>query len=614
MNINKIIATHFLKWAKKNPDRLVLGQIENGVENYISKKLFSSKICALILFIKDELRLSKATKISLISKSSLNWHLVDMATMLSQNITVPIYPTYLPEEIEYIVNHSDSEIIFVEDCEQLNKILKIQNKISKVKNIVVMKTLDDTMKHEASSKCKIQIWTLEEILSKQIKNSEPSSSLSRLTDILSQCQEADVASIIYTSGTTGTPKGAVITQKAFYTLINNISASLSGPFGESDKSLVFLPLSHVLGRCDSFLYMIFDHHTVYSESIEKLVNEISIARPTLLISVPRIFEKLYNHILKQIENSTKAKRKLFNWALDASNLYFQKIESNLTPTFFDTLQKNIAYKLVFSKIFNRFGGRVKYFVSGGAPIAPEIIRFLRNANLLILEGYGLTETIAPCIVNPLYKQVVGSVGIPIGDVSIDFAEDNEILIKSEAMFKEYYKDPISTEESLKGGWLHTGDVGILTNNGHLVITDRKKDLIITSGGKNIAPQKIENMAKTTKHIAQMMIIGDKRNYLTAIIGIEKTSILETIEKLNLPKDISHQALAQNSMIREIISTELNEINKRLARFETIKNFIIAGQEISVENGFLTPSMKIRRKKLLAHYQKEVDDMYGLDTF
>ncbi len=418
-----------------------------------------------------------------------------------------------------------------------------------------------------------------------------------------------MASIIYTSGTTGEPKGAVITQDGIVSMLMNVEKTIKGAFGPSDKTLVFLPLSHVLGRTDSLLPLIFGWQAVYAESIEKLIDNLAIVRPTVMIAVPRIFEKIYSKIMEKTTTGSVIEKQVFKWAVASAEKYFHKIDLDLSPSAPELLEYRLAKKLVFSKIYDRFGGRIRYFVSGGAPLAPEIIKFLRYANLTILEGYGLTETIAPVCLNPLAKQVPGTVGRPMGDVQISFAKDGEILIKTTALMKEYYKNPEATKEALQDGWLFTGDIGEFTSEGFLKITDRKKDLIKTSGGKYVVPQKIENMAKMKPHISQFVVVGEKRNFVTALIGIEKEAFLHMVDELNLPSDCTVSDLAKSPKVRELLQKEIDELNQNLAQFETIKKFTIVTEEFTTDN-FLTPSLKIKRKVVSEKYKKEIEAMYA----
>lgn len=266
----------------------------------------------------------------------------------------------------------------------------------------------------------------------------------------------------------------MITQKAFVVMLNNVYSSLKTNILPSDRTLTFLPLSHVFGRCDSFLNLIFDFECVFAESIDKVVDNMQTAKPTILLAVPRIFEKVYSKVLDNIQKENELKKKVFDWALSASNAYYKKINADKSPSAMEILQKNLAYKLVFQKIYDRFGGRIRFLVSGGAPLSPDIMNFLQFANLTILEGYGLTETIAPCVLNPPVRQIPGAIGLPLGDVQVKFAEDGEIMLKTEALFSQYYKNEEATKEAFKDGWFLTGDIGELSTDGYIRITDRKK--------------------------------------------------------------------------------------------------------------------------------------------
>lgn len=590
--------------VQKTPDRYAIGWIENNEVKNLSFQEYKNTIEVLVSAF-HKIGINVGDKIAILSQTCKEWHLIDMATMCSRNCLIPIYPSYLSHEIEYIFNHSDSTILVVENDKQLEKIIPIIKQLPNLKTIISIQELSE----ETLKKCRnaYPYYSYKDLF--RIGKEELRSHPDLLENYIQNQQPEEYASIIYTSGTTGEPKGAVITQHALTTMLLNVEATVKGAFNAQDKTMVFLPLSHVLGRCDSLLPLIFGWQAVYAESIEKLVDNLSVVKPTIMIAVPRIFEKIYAKVMEQITQGSFVEKQAFKWAVSVAEKYFMKIDRDLSPTAAEIIEYSLANKLVFSKIYNRFGGKIRFFVSGGAPLSPEIIKFLRYANLTILEGYGLTETIAPCCLNPLPKQVPGTVGRPMGDVQISFAPDREILIKSDALMKEYYKNPQATAEALKDGWFHSGDIGEFTPEGYLRITDRKKDIIITSGGKNVAPQKIENLAKTKPHISHMVVIGDKKNYLTALVGIEKERFLPILEELGLPSDCTVMDLAQNEQVRELIQNEINEVNQDLAQFETIKKFTIITEEFTTDN-FLTPSLKIKRKVVVERYQKQIEEMYG----
>jgi long-chain acyl-CoA synthetase len=589
--------------AEKSADRRAIGWIENGEVKSLTFKEYKHTIEVLVSAFQ-KIGLNVGDKVAILSQTCKEWHFLDMATMCSRSCLVPIYPSYLSQEIEYIFNHSDSNVLVVENEKQIEKIIPILNNLPNLKTIISINDLsDETVKKFRNSQ---KYYGYKELL--RLGQEELKSHPDLLENHIQNQLPEELASIIYTSGTTGEPKGAVITQHAMASMLLNVEGTIKGAFSSEDRTLVFLPLSHVLGRCDSLLPLVFGWQAVYAESMEKLVDNLQVARPTIMIAVPRIFEKIYTKIMEQVSHGSAFEKQAFKLAVSAAQKYFAKIDKDLSPSAAEIIEFKLAHKLVFSKIYNRFGGKIRYFVSGGAPLSTEIIKFLRYANLTILEGYGLTETIAPCCLNPLSRQVAGTVGRPMGDVQFSFGPDQEILIKSEALFKEYYKNPAATQEALKDGWFHSGDIGEFTSEGYLRITDRKKDIIITSGGKNVAPQKIENLAKAKPHISHLVVIGDKRNYLTALVGIEKERFLSLLEELHLPTDCSVLDLAKNQKVVELIQKEIDELNLDLAQYESIKKFTVITEEFTTDN-FLTPSLKIKRKAVVERFKAQIEAMY-----
>lgn len=589
--------------VQKSPEKYALGWIENNEVKNLTFAEYQNTIEVLsAAFLK--IGVNVGDKIAILGQTCKEWHLLDMATMVSRACLVPIYPSYLASEVQFIFNHSESNILIVENDKQLEKITPILGDLPQLKTIISIHDIsEDNLKKFRNS---YPYFSYRELI--RIGKEEVKTHPDILENHIQHQQPEDYASIIYTSGTTGEPKGAVITQHAMTSMLLNVETTIKGAFSSNDKTMVFLPLSHVLGRCDSLLPLVFGWQAVYAESLEKVVDNLSVVRPTIMIAVPRIFEKIYTKIMDQVSSGSVVEKQAFKWALNVAEKYFAKIDQDLSPSALEIIEYTVANKLVFSKIYNRFGGRIRYFVSGGAPLSPTIIKFLRYANLTILEGYGLTETIAPCCLNPLAKQIPGTVGRPMGDVQFSFGPDKEILIKTDALLKEYYKNPTATQEALIDGWFHTGDIGEFTPEGYLKITDRKKDIIITSGGKNVAPQKIENIAKTKPHISQMVVIGDKRNYLTALVGIEKERFLPLLDELELPSNCSIEDLVKHPKIIEIIQIEIDEINQELAQYESIKKFALVTEEFTTDN-FLTPSLKIKRKAVLSRYKDLIETLY-----
>ena len=593
----------FLDRVKKSSDSNSIGWIEDDVIKFIDFQQYYDTVESLALAFRKH-GLDRQDKVAILGNTTKEWHFCDVSLLCSGAIVVPIYHTYTADEIAYILNHSESKILVVEDLKLLKKVASVMDKLKHLKQVVLIKASTGSNKILPE---RVSLYNYEDMLSEGQEEAQYHPDV--FETIITETPESDLATIIYTSGTTGKPKGAAIKQLAFTQMLLNVHRFSHHAFDSNDRSLTFLPLSHVFGRADSFLPLIFGWECVYARSIQTIIDDIALVRPTIMLSVPRIFEKIYAKINQSLEQSNLVKQHLFDWATEKAKEYFACLDSDKTPPTSTILQYQLAYKLVFSKIYNMFGGRIRYFISGGAPLSKEIIYFLRYSGLTILEGYGLTETVAPCVLNPFPKQLPGSVGQPMGDVQISFAEDGEILVKSEALFTEYYKEPEKTEEVIdEDGWFHTGDIGKFTKDGYLVITDRKKDIIITSGGKNVAPQKIENLAKLQPHIAQCILVGEKRKYLTALISIEKELFEREFSELGISKDMDISEIVKLPEVHEIISSELETVNSELAKFETIKEYYILPLELTNEN-YLTPSLKVKKKELIKDFSGEIDAMY-----
>lgn len=598
------ISKMLLKKTQRLPHKKAIGWIENNDLSFLSNEDYLQKI-KTYFYALIKLGMQTQDRVAILGQTSKEWHFFDMATLAARGIVTPIYPTYLAHEVEYILNHSEARFLILENDGQLLKIIETQDKLTCLKFIISIKDISAELKSKI--KPEISFYSFQDFI--ELGISELHASPKLFEESVKSSDSNDIASIIYTSGTTGDPKGAVISQKAICAMLDNVYSSLKTNILPSDRFLIFLPLSHVLGRCDSLLNLAFDTESVYAESLDKVVDNLQIAKPTVLISVPRIFEKVYSKVMETIQKESEIKKKVFDWALSVSSEYYDKINNDQAPGPYLILQKNLAYKLVFEKIYNRFGGRIRFLVSGGAPLSPEIMTFLQNANLTILEGYGLTESIAPCVLNPAVRQIPGTIGLPLGDVQVKFASDGEIMLKTQALFSNYYKNENATTEAFSDGWFLTGDIGELTRDGYIKITDRKKDIIITSAGKNIAPQKIENILKLQKHISNAMVVGDQRKFLVAIISIDREAFLDELDSMGISGRPPYEELASNPKIYEVLEQEIKDANKELASYESIKGFFIAPSDFTVENGQITPSLKLKKKVILKEYKKEIDALY-----
>jgi long-chain acyl-CoA synthetase len=601
---SKTLSQLFTKRCQLSGKNQAVGWIENNEVKFLNYQAYFSIVQSLSMALVN-LGLARTDKIAILANTCKEWHFIDLASMNIGAVVIPIYHTYLVQDVEYLLKHSESKIVAIDRDDQLEKLIQIAPAIkTQIKTIILLGPCDDKTKQEAARN--FNLLELEDLIhaGSKIVRENPI----EIQDIYQAVKKDDLASIIYTSGTTGKPKGAMITHEAFCQMLENVKQFTQNAFGSNDRTLTFLPLSHVFGRCDSLMPLIFGWEMVFAASYESLLSDLEITKPTIMLAVPRVFEKIYHKLQESLEQEGLIATTLFNWAINKSLKYHTHVNHNLIPAYFESLQFKLAQKMILKKINQKFGGRIRYFVSGGSALSDEIMQIMNSVGFTILEGYGLTETIAPCFLNPIYQQEVGYVGKALGDVQIKLAVDGEILIKSKAMFAGYYKDNEATNTAFQDGWFLTGDIGEMNQNGFLKITDRKKDLIITSNGKNIAPQKIENLAKTCKHISHLIVIGDKRNYITALIGIEKMKFMQYLADFAIPTDCTIEALSHHPQIYNLIKEEVDKINQNLANFESIRKFTILPIEITTDN-YLTPSQKIKRRVILQDFSHLVNTMY-----
>ena len=539
-------------------------------------------------------------RISLISHNRYEWAITDYATQALGAILVPIYPSIMPDQVEYIVNDSESVIIIAEDNFQTDKVNEIQKNLKDTKHFIVIDPGDEAV-NEPWKSFKDMLKIGEDFLAKNpdyIKNS------------IDKVKIDDWATIIYTSGTTGEPKGAILTHRNFISNVENSTQNLK--VTAEDTMLSFLPLSHVLERMAGHYISCYYGATVaYAESIDKVAENMGEVKPTLMVSVPRLYEKIYARVLEGVEAGSPIKQKIFYWALKIGGEYIDKRMNHKPIPGSLQFKKNLADKLVFSKLSERVGGRIRFFISGGAPLSKEIAEFFGAAGLIILEGYGLTETSPVISINLLDKFKFGTVGPVIPNVEVEIAEDGEILTRGDHVMVGYYKKEEATKEAIdEKGWFHTGDIGIIDDDGFLKITDRKKNIIVTSGGKNIAPARIENALTNSPVIEQAMVVGDKRKFCTAVIVAAQEYIEKWAKDNNIQYD-SYEDLVSKPEVIDFVSKEVDKMTKHLASYETIKKFVLAKAPFTIETGELTPSLKVKRRVILEKYADEIEEMYDV---
>ena len=549
------------------------------------------------------LGIENGTKVNVFSGTVIEWPLIDIGILFSGGIVVPIYQSNTADESYYIIDNSEAEFLFVENNDLLNRLDPVREKMSRIKKIILMRG-------EPEKKDDMVI-TLDEL--KELgKDGKPED----FKDRGIAKKKEDPITIIYTSGTTGVPKGVVLTHDnilgEMITVIDTVLAKTKEQekerLAEGDVSMMFLPLAHVFARAVHWIGIYVGLINAYAEGIPQLMDNIKEVRPHLMGSVPRIYEKVYAKITGDVEEAGGLKKKIFYWSLKMGSEVSRRIEAKQSIPPFLQFKFNIARKLVFNKLKEAFGGRLKFFLSSGAPLAKQIAQFFHSADIFIMEVWGMTELTGAATGNRFDNFKFGSVGLPYEGIEIKIAEDGELLVKGPIVMKEYFKMPEETAETLEGGWMHTGDIATMDKDGFIYITDRKKDLIITSGGKNIAPQKIENMIKTDRYLNQIVVVGNDRNYLTALITLD----YEEVEKYAADKGIKYSSkdeLADNPEIYNLIKSRIEEYNKNLASYETIKKFTILKGELSQEGGELTPTLKLKRRIIEEKYMDIIDGMY-----
>lgn len=542
-------------------------------------------------------------RVIIASNTRVEWTLADFAILGCRAVTVPIYASNTPEDVAYIIQHSEARIAFVEDAIQLQKILSNRRELPLLEKIVVINPQALRIAPDHSD-----ILTWNDLQSLGISEERRNSGQFRRN--LREATPEELITICYTSGTTGVPKGVMLTHDNIMSVLEDCVSILHGELAAEKEQLVsFLPYSHIIGKCESLATHTFGWQLNFAESIENLIDAIGEVRPTMMFAVPRIFEKAHLRIRAMAAEGSRPKRAIFDWATQIGLEYSQKLRAKEQVSARERIAFSLADRLVFSKVRARFGGRLKFAVCGGAPLPREIGEFFGMAGISILEGYGLTETSAPvCLVTPEDVRF-GTVGKPLPEVAIKIAEDGEILVRSRKVFKGYFKNPEATADCLMNGWFHTGDIGELDHEGFLRITDRKKDLIITSGGKNVAPQKIENLAKTLKFINQFVVHGDRRNYLTALVTLDRDAVMNHAKQDEILFS-TYADLVKHPKIQALVQKSIDELNTHLASFETIKKFVILPEEFTVESGELTPSLKVKRKIINQRYQNEFNRLYA----
>jgi long-chain acyl-CoA synthetase len=534
-------------------------------------------------------------RVALLAENRLEWALSDLAILAQAAITVPVYPTLLPEGIAGILRDCEPKVVLASTAEQAEKLHQIRDRLPFLRDVVTFETTDIPRT--------LTFAKLEEIGRKIVEDQRP-----ELRNAFAPIRGDDLASIIYTSGTTGDPKGVMLTHTNFVS--NVLGAMERFEFRPADSALSFLPLSHVFERTAGYYAMLHAGVGIaYAESLETVPRDLQEVRPTILVSVPRLYEKIYGRVLAQVNAGTALRKRIFFWARDVGRRHVQRTIAGASTGRWLDLQRAVADRLVFTKLRARTGGRIRLFVSGGAPLAPKICEFFHAAGLPIMEGYGLTETSPVISCNYPGHIRFGSVGQAFPETEIRIADDGEIQVRGPQVMRGYYRNEAATHEIVDPeGWLATGDIGHVDGDGYLFITDRKKDLIVTAGGKNVAPQPIEEAFKQNRYVAQAVVVGNRRPYLSVLLVPDFDQLKAYAQTRNLEGGSLEQLLKRPEIV-ELFAGVLERVNADLPRFSQIKTFALLAREFRLEAGELTPTLKVRRFEIDRRYREVIERLY-----
>ena len=562
-NINNLVELFFENYQKQNKNNILLTSLKDSSNYFTWNKTFHS-----IKKISSEINKSirKGDRCMLISENRPEWFISDLSIMLSGGITVPAYTTYIEPDYEYIINDCSPKLIFVSNQEQFNKVKNIINKNNFIEKIFSFEELDLENNKYIN-------------LNKLISNLDnQDQSFPKL-----ELDRKDPACIIYTSGTQGNPKGVILSHGG---ILNNCEGALDilkPLLTEQTRFLTWLPLSHSYEHTVQFVQISVGAKIFYAESIEKLIKNMNDCKPQLMTAVPRFYQNLYQKINANFNKATGLRKKLISKMLELGKKKITKQELSFSEKILD----NLLEKIVRKKIKSQFGGELKTFVSGGGALDKDVGVFLNAIGLPTLQGYGLTETSPVVSCNPIHDIRVETVGPPFRCNQVKIAEDGEILVKGENVMLGYWNNDEETKKVLKDGWLHTGDIGVF-DEGYLKITDRKKDILITPGGDNISPVKIENELSNSSFIDQSIVYGDNKPYLVALLVLSDEHINATQDELE---------------------KEIDKVNLNLSKIENIKKFFVIKEKFSIENGMLTPTLKLKRYKIITKYKNQFEKFY-----
>ena len=584
-----------LEHSQTRPNDVAMRHKRFGIWKEFTWEEYLNKVISVSLGFY-ELGVREGDKVAIHSENRPEWVFADLAAQTLGSVSVGIYPTSPASEVEYLLSHSEASVLVVEDEEQLDKALEAWDRLEKLQKIIVIdprgvKDLNDP-----------RIITFEDLL--DLGDLVVDKSFEEMTKTITS---SETAIIVYTSGTTGPPKGAMITHENLR--FAAITWGLVYDYRKNDEVLSYLPLCHVAERVISVANAVYHGYVVnFGEDTNSFTEDLREVQPTFFLGVPRVWEKMLAAVQIRSNDATWLKRSLFNFWIKQGGLLLQRRLKNKS-NFIDSIWFGIGWLFVFRSLKKRLGMmRVREALSGAAPIAPQVLEFLMSVGVPVREGYGMTENTAVATIVPADELYLGSVGKALPLCEVRIAEDGEILTRSEGTFKGYFKNLEATKETIIDGWLHTGDIGHIDEFGHLWITDRKKDIIITAGGKNLSPSEIENRIKISPYVREAMVIGDKRKYLTALIGIESDTVGDWATRQGIPYT-TYEDLSSKDEVNELVSMIINDANKDFAQVETVKYFKLIPLELDHEDGQLTATQKVKRAAITEQFADLIESMY-----
>ncbi len=537
-----------------------------------------------------DLGVAKGDRVSILANTRPEWTYVDFAALSAGAIVVPIYQTNSPEECQYVLENSDAKVVVVEDEEQMEKIREVRDRLPLLEHVVRMTgSSDDAI-------------ALEDLAARGASR-EAAEWEARWQSVTPE----DICTFIYTSGTTGPPKGCIISHGNYRAMLDMVQEN--SVIESEDVTYLYLPLAHSfalliqLGSFDLGATLAY-----WERDPLKILPNLAELKPTYFPSVPRIFEKIYTAATSGIEKVGGIKKIIFNWAISTGKKVRALEREGREPGFLLRKQYEFADEKVLSKIRGLFGGNLRLAVSGAAPINPEILRFFDAAGVLVLEGWGMTETSTAATISTPEDFKIGTIGKPFPGCEVRIAEDGEILVKGPNVFQGYYKNEQATRETIVDGWLHTGDIGEVDEDGFITITGRKKDIIITAGGKNITPANLENEIKQHPLVSQCVVVGDRKPYLVALVTLDPEEAVAYASEHGLPED--PEQLAAHADVRQAIEDHVAKINEKFARVEQVKKIAILPRDLSQEDGELTPTLKVKRAVVTAKHEREIEQLYA----